>query len=355
MAQFKPNMLPTLIGSLPVLDHDQALRMIVDSTPEIPLWAQLPGHPEEGMMVQFLEGLPGLAREPDRTFIDGAAPGFEEDLLAFYEDYLSASEGQKVLPDSRFALNRKAAPGFFHFVEALGTLSPPPVALKGQITGPVTLATGIKDQDGRALFYDERLRDLIVKIVAMKARYQAEVLADFGYPVMVFIDEPGLAGFGTSEFMSISKQDVQNVLGEVIDAIHVGGALAGVHVCANTDWSLVLDSSADILSFDAYDYFDRLALYQESLTNFIQQERILAWGIVPTSDPSKIKAETPDSLTDKLRSQINRIEGFGIQRDQILAQSLVTPACGTGSLTVDLTRKVLEMTREVSASLRHTA
>ena len=33
------------------------------------------------------------------------------------------------------------------------------------------------------------------------------------------------------------------------------GGLVGVHVCANTDWSLVLDSSADIVSFDAYALF----------------------------------------------------------------------------------------------------
>ena len=50
-----------------------------------------------------------------------------------------------------------------------------------------------------------------------------------------------------------------------IDAIKAAGGMAGVHVCANTDWSLVLDSGADILSFDAYGYFDKLILYRDAL------------------------------------------------------------------------------------------
>lgn len=347
-------MLPTLIGSLPVLDHDQALRMILEATPEIPLWAQLPGHSEEGMMVQFLDGIPGVTKKKDRTFIDSSQTDFDQEVLFFYEEYLMVSEGQQDVSQSRFALHPSSAPGFFKFVDTVKTLSPPPVALKGQISGPITLATGIKDQNGRALFYDAKLRDLIVKTVAMKARYQAEILAAFKVPVMVFIDEPGLAGFGTSEFMSISKQDVDEVLGEVIEAVHQGGAMAGIHVCANTDWSLVLDSSAEILSFDAFDYFDRLALYKESLTDFFNQGRILAWGIVPTSNGEQIDKETTESLTKKLQSQITHLEALGINRDRILEQSLVTPSCGTGSLTVDQAEKVLQMTASVSTALRAT-
>ena len=60
MVQFKGNALAVLIGSLPVADHDQAIRMVFKYTPEIPLWVQLPAYRQEGMMVQFLPGIPGL-------------------------------------------------------------------------------------------------------------------------------------------------------------------------------------------------------------------------------------------------------------------------------------------------------
>jgi hypothetical protein len=51
----------------------------------------------------------------------------------------------------------------------------------------------------------------------------------------------------------------------VVDAIHTDGGLAGIHVCANTDWSLVLESGADIVNFDAYAYFDRFILYGDPI------------------------------------------------------------------------------------------
>jgi hypothetical protein len=216
----------------------------------------------------------------------------------------------------------------------------------------VTLATGLTDQNKRALFYDERLLDVVVKILALKAQWQVEKLSQWGVPVIIFVDEPGLAGFGTSAFISISREDIARIHSEVIDAIQEAGGLAGVHVCANTDWSLILDSSADILSFDAYGFFDRLALYEASLKTFFDQGRILAWGIVPTSDTRDIEMESASSLVSRWERQASQIEDLGIEPAKILAQSLITPSCGTGSLGTDHAMKVLEMTREVSRILR---
>jgi hypothetical protein len=50
---FQANCLATLIGSLPLTEHGEASDLIMEYTPEIPFWAQLPAHKKEGMMVQF--------------------------------------------------------------------------------------------------------------------------------------------------------------------------------------------------------------------------------------------------------------------------------------------------------------
>ncbi len=352
MSSFKGNRSAVLIGSLPVTDHEEAARMVFEYTPEIPLWVQLPAHREEGMMVQFLPGIPGVVKDEDRVFIDTSGSTFEDDSLKFYEDYLLVTEGASPLDGTRFAITEDNAAGFFTLLDKIKSVDPLPAAIKGQITGPVTMGTGVTDQNKRALFYDDRLLDVLVKTLAMKARWQAEKLSTWGVPAIVFIDEPALAGFGTSAFISISKQDVVRVLSEVIEAIHYAGGLAGVHVCANTDWSLILDSPADILSFDAYGFFDRLALYEEPLKDFFDQGRTLAWGIVPTADSNDIDRETPSSLAEKWRAQVAHLEALGIDRSRLLAQSLITPSCGTGSLSLNHAVKVLELTREVSKTLR---
>jgi len=350
--RFTGNALAVLIGSLPIADHRQAIDLVFKYTPDIPLWVQLPVYPQENMIAQFLAGVPGVVRSRDRVFVDTSQSTFEDDLLKFYEEYLAITEGGSPIDGTRFVLTPETARGFFVLLDVMRSARRLPGALKGQITGPVTLATGLTDQHGRALFYDDRFLDVVVKTLAMKARWQVEKLSQWGVPAIIFIDEPGLAGFGSSAFISISRQDVSRVLSEVIDAVHQAGGLAGVHVCANTDWSLILDSPADILSFDAYGFFERLVLYERSLKTFFDQGRTLAWGIVPTSSSQDIAMEKASSLVAKWKSRAGRLETIGIEPTKILAHSLITPSCGTGSLTPEEAIKVLEMTREVSESLR---
>ena len=66
MTEFKGNGLPLLIGSLPIRDHDQAVTLVFQYTPDLPLWVQLPAYPQEGMISQFLEGFPGVVYNEER-------------------------------------------------------------------------------------------------------------------------------------------------------------------------------------------------------------------------------------------------------------------------------------------------
>ena len=349
---FRPKCLQTWVGSLPIDDHAEAIRLMVAYTPEIPVWIQLPFYPAEGMIEQFLPGMPGLVHQGDRTFIQADDDAFHNELLLFYEEYLAVTEGSALFADSRFALSLDIAPGFFEFVKYLDALEMPPVAVKGQITGPLTFSTSVKDQSGRAIFYHPELRDVSVKCIAAKARWQVSQLKKYGVPVLIFLDEPGLAGFGTSAFISVSRADIEASIGEVIAAIHGQGGLAGIHVCANTDWSLVLDSPVDIVSFDSFSFFDKFILYEKEIKTYIERGGILAWGIVPTGNPRWVDEESAESLHDRWMDQLDDVAALGVDPGQIAAQSLITPSCGTGSLSVHHALKVIQMTQEISLKIR---
>ena len=351
-ASFTPECRAVLIGSLPLEDHAEALDLVLRHTPAIPLWVQLPRNRQEGMISQFLPGMPGVAGSAGKESIRTDEADFDAALLGFYEEYIAVTEGEQPLAASRFAMAPDTAEGFFAFLERIPHVSPPPAAVKGQVTGPITLTTAVSDQDGAAIFYDERLRDAAVKLIALRAKWQAGRLAELGCPVIVFLDEPALAGFGTSEFTSISRAEVLACLGEVIDAVHEEGALAGIHVCANTDWSLVLESGIDIVNFDAYSYFDRVVLYADSLRRFVEGGGIVAWGIVPTSRSEDIDAESVDSLFERFEDQLRQAVAVGIDRDRLLRQSLITPSCGTGAVDRGRAEKVLALTGALSARVR---
>jgi methionine synthase II (cobalamin-independent) len=349
---FQANCLATLIGSLPLTDHEEACDLIMEYIPEVPFWAQLPSHKKEGMMVQFAAGLPGFYLDKGSGFINTGSASYDSELLEFFEDYMAVIEKKIELDSSRFALKEDDARGFFVFLERLQTAAVPPIAVKGQITGPFTLGTGVVDQNKRPIFYDSQLRDTVVKLLAMKARWQARRLSLLQRPVMIFFDEPALAGFGSSEFTSVSKEDIRQCFEEVCEAVHLEGGLAGVHICANTDWSLVLDSSADIVSFDAYAFFDRFILYPDQIKRFLESDKILAWGIVPTLNVEQLEKETASSLLKQLDEQFKQIESLGIDAKKLIGQSLITPSCGTGSLSIDLAKKVLSLTSEISHEIR---
>jgi methionine synthase II (cobalamin-independent) len=210
----------------------------------------------------------------------------------------------------------------------------------------------LQDHEKRAIFYHDALRDAAVKLLALKAAWQVKKLSAFGVPVIMFIDEPALAGYGSSEFISISREEIMACLQEVTDAVHAQGAMAGVHVCANTDWSLLLESELDIINFDAYGYFEKFILYADQLKRYLASGRYLAWGLVPTLLAEQIEAATVDSLWRDWTAKLEQLSALGLDPSIVKAQSFITPSCGTGSLTPELSREVLVLTEGLSKRVR---
>ena len=347
-----PGGAPTLVGSLPHLDRQRALDLIFEEIGEIPVWPQLSSYPSEQMMVQYNEGLPGLVSESDRTRFVTSNPSFEKELVDFYEEYLAVTNGELSLDQSRFGLGVDSGKTLFSFMKRLEVLQPPAVAVKGQTTGPFTLLAGLKDENDQLALYEPRLRDLVVKSLALKAEWQAEQLSRHSLPVILCIDEPALAGFGSSAFISVSAEEVTDMIDEVARHIRKAGGLAGVHVCANTDWSLFFGGSLDLINFDAYTYFERFALYREDLLPFLDRGGIVAWGLIPTMEEDSILQENAESLARRWRQQVEQLVGANLSLETIFRQSIITPSCGCGTLPEHLAERVVQLTRQVSDHLR---
>lgn len=351
MTSFKANGLPLLIGSLPMDDHQAATRLVMDHTPKIPLWVQLPRFREEDMIHQFLPGLPGLTFLNDKVFIDTQKPGFDQELLDFFQDYLTLSEPESDLDGSRFAFTDQTGKGFTEFLIQVDRNPGAFVALKGQVTGPITFGTAVKDEQNRDIFYHDQLKDAAVKKLALNARWQTRTLAKRGVQPIIFLDEPALAGFGTSAYITISKQDVMGCIEEIVQEIHGEKGLAGVHVCANTEWDMLLGSNIDVISFDAFSFFDRFILYPEMIKAFLNQGGILAFGIVPTANAKLIAQQTVQGLKEKFESQLALLIALGFDRKTLIEQIFITPSCGTGSLDLASAKQVLQLTEQVSAAV----
>ena len=353
---FKPGCLPILIGSLPIKDHDEAVRIILAHTPEIPLWPQLPKLPGEGMVRQFLSGFPGLREADNRFWVDTESDSFTEEMAAFYQEYMEVIENPALLKKSRFGLQNDTAKGFYAFTDILKNENHLFTTLKGQVTGPMTTGLGVMNQYNRSIFFDDNLRDMLIKLLALKGRWQVNELKNLTpphIPPIIFIDEPGIVSFGSSAFIGVSREMVSDAVAEVITGIQEDGGLAGVHICANGDWEPVLSSRTDIISFDAYFYFDNFILFKKELIDFLSRGGLLAWGIIPTGDPLVLEKVTSSELFTKWKDQLELLSTFGFSRKQLMEQTFIAPSCGTGSLPPELAIKVLKLTGEVAVEAQN--
>ncbi len=330
---FEPFCLATTIGSLLHTDLAPGTSLMFKNTPEIASWVQFPKRNRyENMMIQFTEGMPALVQDGDRTYFSTSINDFPEQLTSFYERYLAVIEDEDSDALEYFRLSLQYAAGFSEFVARLPKQIKlgRTIMLKGQVTGPFTLGTNLLDQDGRCSYYDDQLRDVIVKTIVLKALWQVVRLSEFGLPVMIFLDEPSLLGFGKQTFITISREDVIKDINEVVAAVHSHGGLAGIHCEENTDWSLLVEADLDILDFDAYDHMQAITLYAAELHAFLELGGWLGWGIVPTLDREAAATETIPSLLARFEEGVQRLARKGFDQELLLRRALITPSCGAG-------------------------
>ena len=321
-----PALAATGIGSVPFLDAQEAVQLILEHLPELPFWPQMAQKGFfEDMVSQGAGGLPLIVRDADQRLVR-VTDAVDRDLALthFYEAALAGDL-------ETFALTPAEAAGFYSLMAALQDRpAAAPAFVKGQVVGPVTFATIVKGLDGKAILFDYELLQAVTRGLALKAAWQMAKINDSGRQAIIFFDEPSLTGLG-SAFMQISREEVISLLTEVITiAKETGEAYFGVHCCGNTDWSVLLETPIDILSFDSYEFFDHLTLYDKHLHNFLKRGGYLAWGLVPTSPTAP--AETPEALWAKFTRQVQTLLDRGLDRQMLLSQSLLTPACGLGYL-----------------------
>jgi len=343
---FEPRYLATAIGSMPHTDPSQACNIILNTTPKIPIWPQLPNaNFRENMEIQYSEGFPCvvLDEEKQRMYFE-TNRDITSDFEKFYENYMAENlDYFKISPDySR---------GIYEMEKRLAEAGPPyPVYFKTHVTGPITMGLGRVDQNKRAIYYNDVFRDVIVKGTEMKARWMLKKFAFLGSQQMCFVDEPILSAFGSSTYVSLERSAVVRCLREVFKTIHREGALAGAHCCGNTEWTMLIDAGVDIISFDAYEFGKTIGYYPDEMKRFLEGGGVLAWGIVPSSD--RITRETPESLVQKLKDCVSNLTDKGIDQDLIWRRCLITPSCGTGSIPLDLSERVIGNLPEVSRLLR---
>jgi methionine synthase II (cobalamin-independent) len=321
---------------MPNTNPEEACSLVMRSLPDVPAWPQLPNRSyKESMHIQFSEGFPGIVIEGDKVHIE---PGenFEAALEQIYLDCQTENF-------DKYGVSAEYAAGLHAFLcrtERLNTV-------KGQITGPITWGLTVTNQEGVAILYDDTLAEIAAKFLRLKASWQENALRRLSSDTIIFVDEPYLVSLG-SAFVAIPHEKVTTLLEEVFQGIK---GLKGVHCCGNTDWSVLLGTTIDILSFDAYSQATSLSLYPNEVKSFLTRGGIIAWGIVP-NDEQALAKESLSSLYDRLGEAMAPFTRNGISFRQIMEQGLITPSCGLATLSLEAASLALESLARLSDNIR---
>ena len=339
-----PGPLATLaIGSVPFSSAAEALDLMAETL-------DVPAHPQmvqvtpwEDMLLSASSGFPSM--EADSALnLSVALEGREEGMASFYESYYSGDLDFLALPE-------KSKAGFEAFIER-GASDPSfgREFLKTQVVGPLTFGQSVKVEGAHALSDDPGLLELCALAMGGKAALAGKRIRDLSRTPVVFLDEPGLTGYG-SAFSTLSQETVVGTLSAAGEAAKAQGPLlAGCHVCGNTDWGLLTKVGLDIINFDAFEYLDTVCLYPKEIKGFLEGGGALAWGVVPTRDfDDKVAA---GDLADIVRRGWDSLAGKGVDKDLLKERTLLTSACGLGRLSLDQARGILRMLPRVAELLR---
>ncbi|MBI4823942.1 MAG: methionine synthase [Nitrospirae bacterium] len=318
----------TGIGSLPHTDPLKAVRVVLE-TFDIPFWPQMTRLSfKEGMIAQYSEGMPFIKVDSEQgsIWIDKDNP---QGLERFYETYTD---------ETLISISEDYAKGLYAFLNLIRERQFE--FLKCHVTGPLTFTLGLKDKTGVPVYYDEELREISLMLLKAKIRWQIETFKVNAKGVIMFIDEPILSALGSTAYIGVKEDEALRLLKETSDAIWKAGGIPGIHCCGRADWPLVTKAGVRILNFDAYGYADTLMIYPEEIRSFMEQGGILAWGIVPTTEA--IRRETDTSIRRRFLEALDRFSKH-IPIESLRKNIILTPSCGTGSLSIPEALKVFQL------------
>jgi hypothetical protein len=193
------------------------------------------------------------------------------------------------------------------------------------------------------------MKEVLTQTLVMKAKWQTkkirEVLPDI--KIMVTLGEPSL-GMMSSPFGSISEEEVIQALNEFFQNVE---GLGCVHCCSNLDWPQLMKADIQVINFDAYQFSEKIALYPREINAFLKRGGMLAWGIVPVAEETFL-SESEEHLLEKLEEGMELLVRGGIDKQQLVERSFITPCCTTSTLSIDHAEQAFRCTKNISHEMR---
>jgi hypothetical protein len=307
-AKIPGDLLTTAMAVMPHTDVDRALEMALSL--DVPFWPQLPHFSYyEDMYVQAAEHFPGILLDLERRTLRFSIDKFAEEIeavLARFDD------------PALFDISETYSAVYHRFL-TLDLADRP--AIRGQLEGPISFGFNVLDQNERPILFDDTVRPFMLDFMARRLNVQLARLQKRNPKAFMFVDEPGLQFL----FSAMAGYSDLKAKGELDQFFAQVDRPRGIHLCGNPDWDFLLNLDLDVLSLDVYTNAEIFASYGPSIRRFLDRGGTIVWGIVPTGFEAFGQEEIP-SLVQRLEAVWKVLWAKGIDREQLIARSMLSPA-----------------------------
>ncbi|MCK4723241.1 MAG: hypothetical protein KAT75_08050 [Dehalococcoidia bacterium] len=294
---------------MPHTNIEEALELVFSL--DIPFWPQLPKVSfYEDMYAQASENFPGITVDIENEKLIFDTARFQQEL----GDY-----SEKMDQTETFALSQQYSAVYHKFLDRdLRGYH----AIRGQVTGPVSLGFSVLDEDRKPIIYNDEVRILLFDYIQKKVNVQYRDLKEKNPNAFVWLDEPGL-GFVFSGLSGYNDLQAKEDYWSFMQGLE---GPKGLHLCPNVNLPYLLGLGVDILSFDAYQIEFMPKEYASAVAEFLKSGRVISWGIVPT-ESAMLSKETPETLAKRLMEYWEVVSrNTDVSLKQIAEQALVAPA-----------------------------
>lgn len=311
-----PPLSTTGIGSLPHTQRELAMQLALSV--DIPFLPQLPQRSTaELMLPQALEGLPGMMFDNDGN------------ISVDVETWQAARTQTESRLERVLSGDESLDPGAHHwaawrpFVFDVADRELP--FAKAQIAGPVTTRWALRTTDGEPASSVDGLEKQVLELILARALSMTRTLKATGTVPIFFLDEPGLFALNPSDpkqLVSVRELEV------VVRALRNEGALVGLHCCSNTHWETILQLGLDYIAVDASLSLLPLVSAGPSFDAYVNGGGGLLLGIVPTNTQVGGGYYVTDLVDTSMAVLSHHANGGGVSVEQVLARTILSPACG---------------------------
>lgn len=221
------------------------------------------------------------------------------------------------------------------FLEELrGRVEPIVLSLTGPVTVDLALISDGVARDRAAAMARATVEDWGRRLVELSA----QVLP--GAPVLLFLEEPGLANSMHPTF-PLSPDEIEELVTGVVEPLS-SDAMVGVQVGGRADWSLLLRTGIGVLGAPIT---ARLETAAAELGRFLESGGFVAWGAVPVDEPLGSGVER---LWRRLSATWADLARAGLDPLLLRERSIITPAASLGSFGVSQAERVIQLAGELS-------